>query len=302
MKISKQRESSSFIRKKPKGVRKQNNTENNTGVYEVLTDIDLSDLCLPNEKSKRSIKLSDYALLFYGRQKIGKSTFASMFNNLFIFAFEPGAKNIEAYVSKVITDWRIALKYVDLLESDPDKFEYVCLDTGHYGYDLCLEYVCRRDNIKHPGRMDDYGASWKAVSREFLMFHLRLSTLKKGFVVISHERTKERKDRYGNKFYRIEPCFSDSTSEFYSAIIDLIGYYCLIDNKRYLQILPSDDILCGHKIKHHFRTENGDPIFKIPMGENEEDAFKNFKKAFNNQQRKTYNNLQNTNLIRRKRI
>lgn len=270
-------------------------------VKQESSDLDFSDLALPLKKSTPSNNLSDYAMLIFGEEKIGKTTLASMFDSL-IFAFEKGTKSVSVYDTQILTRWEMALHYLDLLEKKGAKqFPYFCIDTGHSAYDRCLEYICKRDNIKHPGKVKDYGASWKEVMLEFTAFHSRLARLG-GFIVISHERTREREDRDGNKFDRIEPCFSESAENFYKAICDIVGYYSIVGDKRYLQIQPSSFIHSGHRVDGHFLTVNGEPVFRIPMGNNSQEAYQNIVKAFNNQQVNTFFHIAEKEPIAKRKV
>jgi hypothetical protein len=251
--------------------------------------IDVSSIVLPTSRTIASQNLIDYALLIFGEEKIGKTSFANQFGQCFFFAFERGAKASSVFTTDILMHWEQVQQYIDLLEDAPKKlYNYFCVDTGHAAYDRCLEYVCRRDNISHPGKVKDYGASWKEVMKEFQKFHSRLARLG-GFIVVSHERTREREDREGVKYDRIEPAFSESTEMFYKAICDLVGYYHQgPDGQRYLLIQPTTLIHAGHRMDGHFLTPDGQTIYRIPMGHSALDAYKNFEKAFHNRQTETY--------------
>ena len=263
------------------------------------------DLELPSEKNVPSNNLSDYTFLITGEEKIGKTTLTAQFGETLIFSFEKGTKSIPVYATDMITEWEMFLTYLQKLEDLPAKkrkYNFYCIDTGHAAYDRCLEYICRRDQISHPGKVNDYGASWKEVIREFTMAHTRLSRLG-GFLVISHERTRERKNRHGEKYDRIEPCFSETAENFYKAIIDVVGYYSIFGGKRFLQIQPSEMIHAGHRVDGHFKTSGThENVFRIPMADSAERGFRNIQKAFNNKQRKTYQEIEeSTGAVRKAR-
>lgn len=254
---------------------------------------DYSNITISLEKKKPSNNIGDYSFLLYGEGKIGKTTLAAEFGETFIFAFEPGPKALSVHSSEVITEWELFLHYLDLMEKGQHKqFDVLCIDTGHVAYDKCLDFICRRDQISHPGKVKDYGASWKEVMLEFTNAHLRLSRLKKGFIVLSHDRVRERKDRSGNEYDRVEPCFSEAAELFYKSIIDVVGYYHVYGVDRYLQIHPQDSLIAGHRVDGRFKTTTGEDIFRIPMGNSSKEAYRNIKKAFNNRQKETYKNLQ----------
>jgi len=251
--------------------------------------IDVSDIVLPMERSTPAVNIWDFAYMIYGEEKIGKTTLANAFGQTFFFAFERGGKAKCLYTTKVLTHWEMALRYVELLEAERKRnTNFICLDTGHSAYDRCLEYICRRDKISHPGKVKDFGASWKEVSKEFQMFHSRLANMG-GFIVTAHERTREREDRDGVKFDRIEPSFTESAELFYKAICDLVGYYHMGgDGQRYLLIQPTGMIHAGHRVDDHFLTPKGEPIVRIPMGNSSKESYINFKLAFDNRQTETF--------------
>lgn len=269
------------------------------GVYQSVLNTDFSHLTLPDKPSIPSNDIKGYSYLIYGEEKIGKTSFVNQFG-AFIFAFEKGPSRLSVLTSKVLTSWEMAQHYLKLNEEQPGKYPFYCLDTGHAGYDRCLEYICRRDGIKHPGKVKDYGASWKEILIEFTQFHSRLANLG-GFLVISHERTREREGEYG-KFDRIEPAFSESTEMFYKAIIDLVGYFHKKDGKRYLQIESNSLVHCGNGIDGKFLTVNGERIHNIPMGNSPKEGYDNFIKAFNNQQKETFQTLTEANSLVTKKI
>jgi len=259
-----------------------------SGTVENVT-VDLSDISLPTKRTVPSNNIGDYAFLIFGEEKIGKTSFANQFGETFFFAFERGTKAASVFTTKVLTYWEEVMEYMGKIEKSKNiPYTFYTIDTGHAAYDRALEFVCRRDSIPHPGKVKDYGASWKEVTKEFTQFHSRLANLG-GFIVISHERTRERTGRDGVKFDRIEPAFSESTELFYKAICDMTAYYHQAsDRKRYLLIQPTDMIHAGHRIDGHFLTPDGDAVVRVPMGNSAEEAFHNFTKAFNNKQTDTY--------------
>lgn len=274
---------SQVVKKKPVPV-----SANDGAIF--LKNIDLTGWELPEEKNQPISKMEELVWLIYGEQKIGKTSLISQFKDVLFFSFEAGTKNNPVYATKPITDWRQFLFIIDQLEDKFTKgtlpYTMGCLDTGHAAYDRALEYVCARDGIRHPGKIKDYGATWKEILTEFASAHTRLVSIGMGLAIISHSRTRERDDRFGSKYDRIEPCFSESAELYYKAISDVTGYYQIVNGQRFLLIQPQDDVIAGHRVDGHFKTKTGENISMIPMGENVREAFQNLKTAFNNQQLK----------------
>ena len=75
-------------------------------------------------------------------------------------------------------------------------------------------------------------------------------------------------------------------------IVDVVAYYQYIGNERYLTIRGDEEVTAGTRTKNHFLTPSGEPIFRIPMGKSEEEAFKNLENAFNNKQTETFEKVE----------
>jgi len=239
---------------------------------------------LPSETSVPAENLIDYSFLIYGKKKIGKTSLVTRFEKSLFFMFEPGTKAQSVYqVPKTgcFTDWADVKGFVSELKKSKHDFRTVCFDPGNKAYDLCLDYVCKRDRISHPGKMEDYGASWKAVSKEFEKIHIELASAGLAFVVIAHEKWNE---KLGCTF----PKFSPSTEDFYEGVIDNIFHYHYEGAERFLQIRGTDDIVAGTRCEGHFMTVDGRQIFKIPMGNSVDEAYANLEVAWANQQEKSF--------------
>jgi len=247
---------------------------------------------LPTEKSKPSTNLAEYTWLIHGEPKIGKTSLIAEFAQVLFAMFEPGGKALEIFQTPTIKEWAYMLGLVDALEQQKVdgtlQFKSVCIDTGSKAYDRCLEWVCLRDHIQHPGKVEDYGASWKEVTKAFTDVHARLAALDLGFFVTAHSRATERQRRTGSKELKIEPMFGGSTDEFYRGIIDIIAYYHTIGEERFLQIRGDDTVVAGCRLQNNFLTPNGDQIKMIPMGNSPKEAHANIMNAYLNKQTKTY--------------
>lgn len=260
----------------------------------VAADEDSPRASLPTEKSKPATKIHQFTWLIYGKKKIGKTTLVTQFPKCVMFLFEPGSKAISAFKVPVdrecLSNWGDALSHIKLLKKrSSHPFQTVCFDPGNKAYEMCLRHVCKKLGITHPGKQNDYGASWHAVSEEFQDVHSRLAGMGMAFVVIAHEKSKEIEDPdTGVTYDVIMPRFPGGASDFYEGVIDNIGYYHYVGRRRYLQIRGTQTVVAGTRCQNNFLTPEGAPIFKIPMGDSCGEAFRNIVKAFNNQQKRTY--------------
>lgn len=243
---------------------------------------------LPTSKSIPTANLAEYTWLIHGEPKIGKTSLIAEFRNVLFTMFEPGGKALSIHQTPTIVDWSYMLGVINELEKGGHDFKSVCIDTGSKAYDRCLEWVCRRDHIQHPGKIEDFGASWKEVMKAFVDVHTRIAALNLGFFVTAHSRATERQRRTGLKDLKIEPMFGGSTDEFYRGIIDIIAYYHMVGEQRFLQIRGDDTVVAGCRLQNNFLTPTGEPIKMIPMGKSPKEAYQRIMLAFNNKQEQTY--------------
>jgi len=254
----------------------------------VITKLQLS---LPTEKNVPSVLFDDYSTLLYGVKKIGKSSLVANFPDILQLFFEPGGKSLASFQCPVPI-WEHFIGYIDLLEQQARdgvcKFRNIAIDTGQLAYDRCLEYVCRVRGVQHPSNVDDYGATWKAVSQEFEKQHTRLFAMNLGVIVVAHSEIREIKSRSGNTFSKIVLLLGKQASQFYAGIFDNIFFYDYDDEKRFLYLRGNDLVDAGTRCQDNFLTLNGERVERIPMGDSADEAYKNLVKAFNNKQANPY--------------
>lgn len=250
----------------------------------VLLD-NIDKLTLPTQKSTPKKEITDYTFFIYGERKIGKTSLLSQFN-AFMLEFEPGGGALELY-QRPVPIWEHFLQYLDLLLTD-NEYSSVCIDTGKTAYDICLDYCSRIYGFSHPGEMEDYGASWGKVNSEFQRAHNKLFSLGKGVIVIAHSTIRKIESYSGIKCDTIVPDLSGGSVAYYQAIMDNIFYYQFVKSERFLRIRGDELITAGTRCKYNFKTPKGDAIYFIPMGNSEEQGYRNLVRAFNNKQEKTY--------------
>lgn len=180
-----------------------------------------------------------YASLIYGRPGIGKTTWAASFPDALLLSCERVSKGIECYDFNVqnggVHSWRVLRAAVDLLEKNPDRFKTVVIDTIDAAYNQCLEYVCNQEGIDYP-KENDFGKSWKKISREFTSVMDRLWATKRGIVFISHAKEVDIQSHSGEKYTRIQPTMSGQAYNFIKAKTDFVFY------------------------AEYYRAANGDPL------------------------------------------
>lgn len=230
-----------------------------------------NDLKLPTEKTKPRTSLSDYTILLYGREKIGKTTFAAQFPDVLFLETEPGTRALSVF-SQPIVDWTMFVQAVKALEGDK-RFKTVVIDTADNLYDMCLRSVCRKKGIDHPAD-EEYGSGWSAVRKEFVAWNTRLVHQGRGVIWTSHETDKGIKKRGGEETTRICPTLSGQGRKALEAMVDIMVYYGYEDDERFLMVRGSETITAGNRLENRF------PEARIAAGSSPAEAYARFVKAF----------------------
>lgn len=246
---------------------------------------------LPDSISQPLSNIHELSIVIYGQTGIGKSSFCRHFGKPFYFRFEPSSKWLQLHQTPVLTHWNIALSYLRAAEENLKGFTTFVIDTAGPCYDRCMEGVCEKLGISHPGRVKDYGASWKEVQKEYHQFHSRIAALGVGLIVVAHDTTEDFDTMDGKNRNMIVPHFSGWCMDFYKRWVDVIGYYFYLGNQRYLLIRGTDLVMAKCNTEDHFMTTSGEKVVCIPMGNSSEEAYTNFMAAFNNQQENSYEDI-----------
>lgn len=232
-----------------------------------------------------------YTLLLYGREKIGKTVWLSSFPDALFLTFEPGTTGLPIYEYNAedggCRRWEFAQAAVAMLEQT-DRFKTVIFDTADAAYDRCLDYICAKMGIDHPGEAadgkKDWGKSWKAIRQELSNLVYRIRQTGRGVAFTSHatEETFKRRDT-GEEFVRIHPSMGGQARKVVEAIVDLFFYCEYIRSPegevRRVMVTEGDEVVfAGHR---SIRDAVGNKIHLprlIPM--TEEGGFEIYKAAF----------------------
>lgn len=242
-------------------------------------------ITLPTTLSEPSHDIGDYTFLFYGSKKIGKTSLAAQFPKALAFMFEPGGTALRL-LQQPCPSWAHFKQSLDKMPANCPYKTFV-VDTASVAYDRCLEYACAKANIEHPSD-EGYGKGWDKVKKELASQLSRLMLMNAGLIALAHDKTQEIETKSGRKFTKIMPNLTGQAESYFSATIDVIGYYHIEDNQRWLQIREDDFAIAGCRCEENFLTPDGQQVFKIPMGNSPQEAYKNLIRAFNNEQTETY--------------
>src|SRR5690606_23710665 len=169
----------------------------------LLKKVGGTGLSLPDELSTPCMSLSDYIILIYGREKIGKTALCARFPNALFLMFEPGGKSLKIYQKDVYT-WVDFKGYIGLLKED-ERVETIVIDTVDLCFKMCLEYVMKFKLAgDHPADVG-YGKGWAPLNTEFPSVSSDLCKSNKGGIFRSHDAEKRLKLRTGGEYEVLAP-------------------------------------------------------------------------------------------------
>jgi len=250
---------------------------------------------MPEDLPEEVTEISDFSFLIFGEKKIGKTTLVSKFPKVFFFPTEPGTKAIRVFQPldkkghrKVIDSWQEFEGYVNgYLEYVGDRYGANCVDVADGAYELCFDYMCKNVLfVDHPQDANDYGKSWKEITKEFKRVMGKLIASPGGHVSLSHVKVRETEHWFtGDQWEQIKSSLSGAGHEYITATVDLWAYYGYFRNERRLWITGNEKLDAGNRIQEmgRFRDkESGELINYIPMGKSAEEGYDNLLKAFEN--------------------
>jgi len=225
---------------------------------------------LPDGPKDAVGELLRYVLLVYGREKIGKTTWAASYPDALFLSTEPGTKGLRIHEYNAedggCRNWGLVRSAVGLLEEQPDRYKTVVIDTADRAYELCLDHVCAELGIDHPGvspdGKEDFGKSWKAVRKEFTDVIHRILQTGRGLVFTSHSKEENYKARTGEPFTRIHPSMSGQARAVVEALVDMFFYADYMrapdgETRRVLVTEGNDLVWAGHRA---IEGADGEPV------------------------------------------
>lgn len=192
-------------------------------------------------------------MLLYGPEKIGKTTFASQFEDAVILATEIGYKGLNVYATDIET-WEDFLEATKEIVAGKHKFQTIIIDTADNLFKFCHDFVCKKYKMDHPSD-EQYGKGWNLLKTEFQAPILRLSVSKYGLIFISHAEEREVKTRY-SKIDKVQPSLGGQAKKIINPFVDIIGYCNFktvkisddeYKEKRIITFEPSEYITAGDR-------------------------------------------------------
>lgn len=177
---------------------------------------------LPVEKVCEKYSLNHSRMLIYGSPKVGKSTFASCFEDALFLDTQRGTKSLDIY-PVYIESWEGFLDTVKEILTTKHKFKTIIIDVIDDLFKMCLEYVCKKYKMEHPSD-ESYGKGWELLRINFERPIIKLASSNYGIVFISHAKETEIVKKY-SKITKIMPTLSGQPRLIINSIVDIIGYY-----------------------------------------------------------------------------
>lgn len=245
-----------------------------------------STLFLPEEASVPTTDVNEFHFLIHGEKKIGKTTFCTVEGDVLLLTFDPLQKAL-AIKQAYCPDWATFEGYLKLLEARAKNGNYpyrrVVIDGADIWYRCCQTAVEKKLVVDHVSE-EGWGRGWDMLKQQATSAVVRLMNLPGGCWFISHSVWREVETRDGRKIEKLLPLMKGGAEEILVGRVDGWFAYDYSGRDRILVVRGDESTGAGNRCKGRFMTPDGRPVVEIPMGSSEEDGYRNFLSAFNNQQ------------------
>lgn len=178
-------------------------------------------MILPTQKTPPRADIQDMTVLLWGKNKYGKSTFASRADGALFLATEPGLNHLETFQVPIGT-WDEMLQACAEISAGGHPFKTIIVDTVDNAYRMCAEHVCKKHKIEHESDLG-YGKGYALINNEFYRVLNKLALLPYGLFMISHAQEREFETARG-KIMRTVPTLPDKARKLVLGMVDLILY------------------------------------------------------------------------------
>lgn len=178
---------------------------------------------LPKKKSYGGFTIEKIRLMLFGLWGVGKSTFASKFQNAVFIGTDRGLEGLDVY-KKYISSWEEFLELVEEILDGDHNFQTVIIDTIDNLWKFCETYCRNKYNVDHQSELK-WSKGWTLFRQEFEEPVLKLSISEYGLIFISHEKDKEISKK---KIYtKTGPSLPNQAMGVVAPFIDIIGHCCV---------------------------------------------------------------------------
>ena len=181
---------------------------------------------LPTAPTPPTTDLAKQIVFLYGREKVGKSTFASEFDRPLFAMTEPGLKALTTY-QVAVDSWMTFLDLCAELAEGGHGYKTLVVDIADNLYSFCSGHMLKQYNVAHESDLD-WGKGWSVVSGEFERAVTKLTLQGIGIVLISHAELHEIKTKTSS-ITRVVPTVAKQARKFLLGLADLVLYMAIVD-------------------------------------------------------------------------
>ena len=182
---------------------------------------------LPTQKTTLQTDYNKYKYLIYGNPKVGKSTFASKFDQAIFVATEPGHNFLEIFKVDVKT-WNDFREFAKAITTKPHPYKTIVVDTVDNLYKMCEQSVLDANKVQHASDLP-FGKGFILIKDEFMKVINYLGNSGFGFVFISHAKEKELKTKT-TTWTTMTTSLNNQAESFICGLCDFI-FYCYLNDK-----------------------------------------------------------------------
>ena len=192
----------------------------------------------------------------YGKEKVGKTSFAASFPKNLILAFEVGTNALAGvYVQKIErwVDFKMVLKQLERPEAR-EMYDTITIDTVGIAWGLCEQFICNQNGVQKIGDIP-WGAGYSACQKEYEACLRKITMLGYGIVLISHDAKRIEKTEDGSELEILSPDIPKRAREVINQMADIIGYIGVEwdangEPKRYLYTRQTPTVMAGSRFKY----------------------------------------------------
>jgi hypothetical protein len=178
-------------------------------------------MILPVQKTPPKADIRDLTVLLWGKNKYGKSTFASQADGALFLSTESGLNHLDVFQAPIST-WDEMLQACAEISAGNHPFKTIIIDTVDNAFRMCCEHVCKKHKIEHESDLG-YGKGYALINNEFYRVLNKLALLPYGLFLISHSQEKEFETARG-KVMRTVPTLPEKARKLVLGMVDLILY------------------------------------------------------------------------------
>lgn len=233
-----------------------------------------------------NITFDDVAWYIHGIFHIGKTSLFTCFKDIYFISLDRPNKSLK-YRKNFTSTYEGVLGVTDSLITAIDagkiKVKHVVFDNTRLYAKMVNNFTCRQFGLERLGGNDLYGSDWAANSTNVVTPIMGL--IEKGVTVhgIAHTAIRDVNTVEG-KMKNVEiPDGGSQGNTVFCEQTDITGRYTYDDlGNRVLTIEGTNNLEAANKIKNHFLYTNGERMKEIPLGRDENEAYDNLVKAFEN--------------------